>query len=319
MAKILWSFKQGYGLKSWVEGNFMLQKKDRSHMRAWLFWVTICLILSGSAVMADDQIRLSATTMRPGDFITISVDGALRSTVEVSFLGVSKQLQAYNSRYIGLVAASYFTKPGTYGLIVKITSENQSYIKEYPIEVIKRDFPEDRVVIAEKTRKEILTPGNVDADAKKAAAARKNAQMEPLPPLWEGRFIWPVQGKITTGFGLIRYMNDIEEGRHSGLDIAAPTGTPVLACNRGRVIFAGNLNVTGLTVIIHHGMGLYTSYSHLSKMAVHEGELVNVGGMVGQVGMTGLATGPHLHLTVRIGDICVDPYLVLEKELKWLP
>ena len=285
----------------------------------FVFSLALVLILigCGSIITAGDEVILSATTMRPGDFMKISVAEPANSTVEVSFLGDVKPLLFFNNRHIGLVAASYFTKPGIYPLTIKITKDNQSYTREYPIEITKRDFPEDRVVINEKTRKEILTPSNVNSDSKRSAEARKKAQAESLPPLWEGKFLWPVRGKITTEFGRIRYMNNIEEGRHSGLDISAPTGTSVLACNQGKVIFAGNLNVTGLTVIIHHGLGLYTSYSHLSKIAVAEGQQVVAGATVGQVGMTGLATGPHLHLTVRIGDICVDPYLILEKEIKW--
>ena len=200
-------------------------------------------------------------------------------------------------------------------MYVKVTKDNQTYTKEYPIEVTKRDFPEDRVIISEQARKETLTTTHEEADSKKVAEVKQTAQIEPLPPLWDGKFIWPVRGKVTTEFGLIRYMNNIEEGRHSGIDIAASTGTPVLACNRGKVIFAGSLYLTGLTVIVHHGLDLYTSYCHLSKIAVNEGEQVNLGETIGQVGMTGLATGPHLHLTIRIGDICVDPYLFLEKEV----
>jgi murein DD-endopeptidase MepM/ murein hydrolase activator NlpD len=208
-------------------------------------------------------------------------------------------------------------KPGKYILNIKITKDSQSNVKQYPIEITTRNFPEDRVFIEEKTRKTILTPVNVNTDAQKGIEVRQKAQIDQPAPLWQGKFIWPVRGKVTTDFGLIRYMNNIEEGRHSGLDISAPTGTPALASNRGRVIFANNLNVTGLTVIIHHGLGLYSSYSHLSKIVVQEGQQVNQGEIVGQVGKTGLATGPHLHLTFRIGDICVDPYLLLENEIGW--
>jgi murein DD-endopeptidase MepM/ murein hydrolase activator NlpD len=290
---------------------------SKHHGYGWLFLIGMVFCYGCLVVTADEEIKLSDTTMRPGDFIQVSVNEPLQSTVEVGFLGDLKPLQIYNNQYIGLITASYFTKPGTYMLNVKVTNNNQSYTKDYPIEVIKRNFPEDRVVIAEKTRKEILTSDNVDADAKKGTEVRQKANSGQSPPLWEGAFTWPVQGRVTTGFGLIRYMNNIEEGRHSGIDISAPTGTPVLACNQGQVVFAGTLYVTGLTVIVNHGLGLYTSYCHLSKIVVQEGAPVKQGELIGRVGMTGLATGPHLHLTIRIGEICVDPYMVLGKEIKW--
>jgi murein DD-endopeptidase MepM/ murein hydrolase activator NlpD len=283
----------------------------------WFFMMVLAFICQVSAALGDNEIKLSATTMRPGDFIKIVVNETPDSNVEVQFLGESKRLQFYNAQYLGFVAASYFTKPGVYTLSVMVAKDNHSYTRDYSIEISKRDFPEDRVVINEKTRKQILTPDNVNNDSKTTTDVRQKAQAEALPPLWQGKFIWPVHGKITTEFGRVRYMNNIEEGRHSGFDISAPTGTPVLACNRGKVIFAGDLNVTGLTVIVHHGMGLYTSYCHLSKIGVAEGEQVDTGTTIGQVGMTGLATGPHLHLTVRVDEICIDPDLILDKEISW--
>jgi murein DD-endopeptidase MepM/ murein hydrolase activator NlpD len=291
-------------------------KQCRNYIKI-LLAVMILVFYGFSTVLAENEIKLSATTMRPGDFIKITVNEPLDSVVEARFLDDTKRLQIYNNQFYGLIAASYFTTPGVYTLDIKVTKDNQSYTKEYPIEVTKRPFPEDRVVISEKTRKEILSTEKENSDSKFVTEAKQKAQLEPLPPLWGGKFIWPVRGTVTTDFGLIRYMNNIEEGRHSGLDIAAAKGTPVLTCNRGKVIFAGPLYITGLTVIVYHGLDLYTSYCHLSKIAVKEGDQVNQGATIGQVGMTGLATGPHLHLTIRVGDVCVDPYLFLEREVSW--
>jgi murein DD-endopeptidase MepM/ murein hydrolase activator NlpD len=284
---------------------------------SWLFFIIIVLLWGCSVAIADGEIQLSANSLRPGDFITLSVHGLPQSVIEASFLGQKTQLQSYNNQYVGFISASYFTKPGTYPLEVTISNNSQTETKEYSIEVTKRDFPEDRVVIAENTRKQLMTTDKVDADAQKGTEVRQKGMAEQAAPLWNGKFIWPVQGKITTQFGLIRYVNNIEEGRHSGIDISAPAGTPVLACNQGQVVFAGMMNETGLTVILNHGLGLYTSYCHLSKIAVQEGAMVKNGEMVGNVGMTGLATGPHLHLTVRIGENCIDPYLLLDKEINW--
>jgi murein DD-endopeptidase MepM/ murein hydrolase activator NlpD len=283
----------------------------------WLLLVMIVLLYGCSVVTADEKIGLSANSLRPGDFITISVHAGPESLIEVNFLDNQTKLQFYNDQYVGLISASYFTKPGVYPLKVNISNGIQNETQEYPIEVVKRDFPEDRVVIAESTRKQILTSEKVDADAQKGSEVRQKALAQQLNPLWTGKFIWPVQGKITTEYGLIRYVNNIEEGRHSGLDISAPAGTPVLACNDGQVAFANTMNVTGLTIILNHGLGLYTSYCHLSKMAVEDGAMVKKGDTIGYVGMTGLATGPHLHLTVRLGENCVNPYLLLDKEIKW--
>ncbi|MCR4442287.1 MAG: M23 family metallopeptidase [Peptococcaceae bacterium] len=124
----------------------------------------------------------------------------------------------------------------------------------------------------------------------------------------------PVEGKITTEFGLIRYINNVESGRHSGLDIAAGRGTPVKAANSGTINLARKLNVTGNTVIIDHGLKLYSTYCHMDKILVKEGEEVKKGQVIGQVGSTGFSTGPHLHWNISIGSTFVNPWLFLDKD-----
>ena len=108
----------------------------------------------------------------------------------------------------------------------------------------------------------------------------------------------PVEGRKTSPFGLKRILNGQHKGFHSGLDLAAPIGTKVMAASYGRVILIGNFFHTGYSVFIDHGQGLITSYSHLDSIQVKEGDLVNHKTVIGAVGMTGRSTGPHLHWTV---------------------
>ena len=288
-----------------------------------VFCAALLILLTGIGVSGDEGLRLSGTVFRQGDFFQVKVDAPRTASVQVSFLGDTQQLQYTDKgNFIGLVPVSYYAAPGDHALTVEVKDENGTSAgasAQYTtqITILKRLFPESRVKVPEKTRAEILTPEHLDSDTQKANEARERAQTDAVPPLWDGIFVWPLKGKLTTDFGQIRYVNDIENGRHSGLDIAAPKGTPVIASNNGRVIFAGNLNQTGLTVILHHGMNLYTAYGHFSAIKVSEGAYVSKGEVVGLVGATGLATGPHLHLTFRVGDIPVDPYLFLDKELGW--
>jgi len=126
---------------------------------------------------------------------------------------------------------------------------------------------------------------------------------------WEELFIQPVEGEVTTDYGAIRYTNDDPTpSRHAGVDFAAAQGTPIAASNSGKVLYAGKLIMTGNTVLIEHGMGLHTLYYHMDSLACETGDMVRQGDIVGTVGMTGYATGPHLHFEVMVGFQSINPW-----------
>ncbi len=126
--------------------------------------------------------------------------------------------------------------------------------------------------------------------------------------LWDGPFIVPAAGPISTAFGTARsYNGGPISTHHSGTDFAADEGTSVAAAAPGRVAFAGMLTTRGNSVIIDHGLGVFTAYHHLSRIDVAEGQMVEQGQLIAAVGMTGLATGPHLHWELVVGGENVDP------------
>lgn len=130
----------------------------------------------------------------------------------------------------------------------------------------------------------------------------------PLP------FQSPISGRESSAFGLRRVFNGEPRNPHSGLDIAAPKGTPVQAPADGMVVNTGDYYFNGRTVFIDHGQGLITMYCHLDEIRVREGQAIKRGEILGTVGMSGRATGPHLHWTVSINDARVDPRLFLASD-----
>lgn len=181
------------------------------------------------------------------------------------------------------------------------------------IAVTARDWPLERIdgvppktvnpppAIAERIRREqaLVT----------AARSRDDDRADFAAP-----FIWPVQGRISGRFGSGRVYNGQPGAGHSGMDIAVPTGTPVKAPAAGVVTFADpDLYLTGGTVLIDHGHGVSSNFLHLSRVDVKPGDRVAQGEVVGAVGATGRATGPHLHWGMNWFDVRVDPLLVLER------
>ncbi len=120
---------------------------------------------------------------------------------------------------------------------------------------------------------------------------------------------------ITTPFGARRIINNKKRSIHWGTDFKGRLGEPIFASLSGRVVLARNLYYTGNTVVINHGLGLYTLYAHMSKINVKEGQFVKAGQIIGKVGSTGRSTAPHLHFGVYINDVKVDPMLLLKKKL----
>lgn len=181
------------------------------------------------------------------------------------------------------------------------------------VDVTPRDWPVENVRgVPPKT---VAPPPDIAARIEReqaqvtAARARDDDRVD-----FAQAFIWPLQGRISGRFGNQRVYNGVPKSPHSGMDIAAPNGTPVLAPAAGVVTFAApNLYLTGGTLLLDHGHGVSSNFLHLSRIDVKVGDRVQQGQVIGAVGATGRATGPHLHWGMNWFEVRVDPLLVLER------
>jgi murein DD-endopeptidase MepM/ murein hydrolase activator NlpD len=131
-----------------------------------------------------------------------------------------------------------------------------------------------------------------------------------------GVLVPPVEGKITTSFGLMRYTNDNPNpSRHNGLDIADKNKPDILAAQAGKVVLSRKMEITGNTVVIDHGMNVLSYYYHMSERDVEEGDIVTQGQKIGVMGATGYATGDHLHFTVMVNGVAVNPDYLYKNDL----
>lgn len=203
----------------------------------------------------------------------------------------------------GYLPTNYSVEPGTYQIKYGNRKKGTEFSKE--IEVSAYSYRIQRLTVDKKIEKETRNEAAYAEFAKYFTPVRK--QSEPARYYTEP-FVMPVQGRLTTEFGQIRYVNGApSSSRHSGIDIAAPQGKEIKAANRGRVVLARRLILTGNTIVIDHGEGLFSVYYHMHKNLVSTNDIVERGEIIGTVGTTGFSTGPHLHFTMSHYTTNVDP------------
>lgn len=208
-----------------------------------------------------------------------------------------------------LIGIPLDAEPGMHRVVLKTADASAEQLfhidgKEYPIQHVsvrdKRHVEPDTETLARIAR---------ERETLMNAFARWNDSLVP-----DLRFDPPVRGHLTGAFGLKRFFNQQPRQPHSGLDIAVAEGTRVSAPAGGIVITTGDFFFNGNTVLLDHGQGLVSMYCHLKRIDVTPGQLVMRGDKLGEVGMTGRATGPHLHWTVSLNNSAVDPLLFLAAE-----
>ena len=214
-------------------------------------------------------------------------------------------IQNDNKDYL-LVGLSLSTKPGQYA--VKIQNK-QGKTDTIRFHVKAKTYKSQHLTIKNKRK---VNPYKKDmkrilSEKKRKTQARKQWTETPV----NADFTVPVDGRISSIFGLRRFFNEQARRPHSGLDIAATEGTPIKAVASGTVIDSGDFFFSGNLVYLDHGQGLISLYAHMHSINVKPGDRVEKGQIIGSVGETGRVTGPHLHLAVIANQTLVDPLLFL--------
>ena len=259
------------------------------------------------------NLEMAFRVLGPGEpliFILKNQPGI--TAVTVRFLG--KRLVLKPSR-IGRSSFAFLgidldIKPGSYPLDAHFERKKGSVeVIHRDIAILPRDFSSARLWV----KKEMATPP-------KSAAERIRRESEIIrivfslnTPEWlgDGAFIAPHPAESWSNFGQRRITNNVLRTVHGGVDIMAPPDDPIRSVNRGRVVLAADFFLSGKTVIIDHGLGVFSFYCHLARLLVKRGEVVIKGQVIGRCGSTGRSTGPHLHWAMLIGESRVDPYAMV--------
>jgi murein DD-endopeptidase MepM/ murein hydrolase activator NlpD len=188
-----------------------------------------------------------------------------------------------------------------------VDTQDKEHSKKFT--VINYPYPTQHLTIKNKRK---VNPNNNDmtritSESKRMKTIYHSFTPNPTSMDW----ILPVAGRQSSAFGLKRFFNNQPRNPHSGLDVAVPTGTPIIAPTKGKVVLTGDFFFNGNSVFLDHGQGLVTLYCHMNEISVKEGQWVEQGEVLGTVGKTGRATGPHLHWGVSLNNARVDPRLFL--------
>lgn len=219
-----------------------------------------------------------------------------------------------NDYYISLFPVNYLSNTGNRNLTIWTEKNEKISSKKFAfnVKINDRDFNIQHLTVDTT----VASSTKNDESYAQYNKYYPTSRLKSTPAkLWEDEFILPVDARISTEYGEKRYVNNaLTSYRHSGIDLAAKRGTPVLASNSGRVVLAMNLILSGNTVVVDHGLNLFSAYKHMDSMNIESGEYVEKGQVLGEVGSTGFSTGPHLHFEMSINNTSLDPQIITGKD-----
>ncbi len=253
-------------------------------------------------------MMLTVFSVAQGDALQLTYPHEAGLTrVEVRWANKTVPFTRSGDTWRTVVGADLDLKSGDYPATVSFHyADGPSKTRNETVRVAGKSFPITRLEV--EPRYVELSPE--DLERTRRESRRLGAVFARIEPnaYWREPFVVPISEAEGSNFGHRRVFNDQPRNPHSGADISATSGTPIHSSNRGRVVVTGDFFFNGNTVIVDHGLGIYSVYLHLSEIEVEEGQMVERGEVVGLVGATGRVTGPHLHWGFRVQNARVDPF-----------
>ena len=273
--------------------------------------VLVCAALPQLAAQGGGpapSIDLRARTMRPGEvlLVSVTVSDDVNSVDVRAFERTTPAYRLPGGAWNALVGIDLDQAAGDYRISV---TTGTGATAEQALTVTARTFPTRTL----KVNPDFVNPPPSLMARIEAETRFTQTVLATVTPqrLWTTPFRVPVPHKANSRFGTRSVFNGEARNPHAGTDFLSPAGTPIQAPNAGRVVAARDLFFSGRTVILDHGLGVFSQLAHMSRIDVAEGDLVRAGQVVGQVGATGRVTGAHLHWTARVAGARVDPLALL--------
>lgn len=263
------------------------------------------------------EATIKYAQVRPGDILAFYVkytDEGETFSLESNLGNFKADFMPYGENLMLYMPVNWWTTPKDYSAtIYKKTGTTKEIFSTYSFTIVPDNFETiyQQLVVSDELAKK-ADPVNTANDAIVIKEAKSHSNKTSY---LDGLFIMPLNGDLGTSYAQTRYINGKNPYRHSGLDIDGETGDPIIAANRGEVVFAGELVRTGNTVIIDHGMELFSSYLHMSAFDVKAGDFVEKGDLIGKVGSTGFSTGSHLHWSITLYGNYMNPLWLVENSI----
>jgi murein DD-endopeptidase MepM/ murein hydrolase activator NlpD len=273
--------------------------------------------VSDSLAQNADRIEVTARSrsVQPGELVVLTI-APFSSIERLQVRAFDREVAAFTTpaaspdaapAWQALVGIDLDVKAGTYP--VAIDADAGRLHATYELVVAPKRFPTRRLTVNEAF---VNPPASEQERIQRDAKLLESVWNTPAAErLWTAPFVRPVAEPANSRFGTRSIFNGVPRNPHGGADFLSPSGTPIHAPNAGRVAVARDLYFSGNTVVIDHGLGLFSMLAHLSAIDVREGDRVTTGQVIGRVGATGRVTGPHLHWAVRAAGARVDPIALL--------
>ncbi|PAW52442.1 MULTISPECIES: peptidoglycan DD-metalloendopeptidase family protein [Pseudomonas] len=261
----------------------------------------LLLCLTAFNAHADSYITRLLNKPVPGGVAVVDLGSAAQAP-KATYQGKPVLVVKEQNNWLAIVGVPLTVKPGSQ----QISSSGRNL----PFTVGNKKYPEQHITL-KNTQQVNPNPANlkrIEGElAEQIKAYRSFSPNTPSNLLLDK----PVNGPLSSKFGVRRFFNGEERNPHAGLDFAVPAGTPIKTPAAGKVILTGNYFFNGNTVFVDHGQGFISMFCHMSKIDVKVGDQLARGAVVGKVGSTGRATGPHMHWNISLNDARVDPAIFI--------